>query len=48
MAELIPVLDEDEIKKLVADVAQNISDDYKNSEIVLIGVLKGAYRIHCM
>jgi len=43
MAELIPVLNEDEIKKLVADVAQNISDDYKDSEIVLIGVLKGAF-----
>ena len=43
MAELIPVLNEDEIKKLVADVAQKISDDYKDSEIVLIGVLKGAF-----
>ena len=43
MAELIPVLNEDEIKKLVADVAQKISDDYKDSELVLIGVLKGAF-----
>lgn len=43
MAELIPVLTEDEIKKLVADVAQKISDDYKDSELVLIGVLKGAF-----
>ncbi len=43
MAELIPVLNEDEIKKMVADVAQKISDDYKNSELVLIGVLKGAF-----
>ena len=43
MAELISVLNEDEIKKLVADVAQKISDDYKDSELVLIGVLKGAF-----
>jgi len=34
MADLIPVLNEDEIKKMVADVAQKISDDYKNSELV--------------
>ncbi len=43
MAELIPVLNEDEIEKLVADIAQRISDDYKNSELVFIGVLKGAF-----
>ena len=43
MADLIPVLTEDEIKKMVADVAQKISDDYKDSELVLIGVLKGAF-----
>ncbi len=43
MTELIPVLNENEIKKLVADIAKNISDDYKDSEIVLIGVLKGAF-----
>jgi len=43
MVDLIPVLNEDEIEKLVADVAQKISDDYKNSELVLIGVLKGAF-----
>ena len=43
MVELIPVLNKDEIEKLVADVAQKISDDYKNSELVLIGVLKGAF-----
>ncbi|MCG2757103.1 MAG: hypoxanthine phosphoribosyltransferase, partial [Desulfobacteraceae bacterium] len=43
MAELIPVLNEDKIEKLVADVAKKISDDYKDSELVLIGVLKGAF-----
>ncbi len=43
MVDLIPVLNEDEIEKMVADVAQKISDDYKNSELVLIGVLKGAF-----
>ncbi len=43
MVNLIPLLNEDEIEKMVADVAQKISDDYKNSELVLIGVLKGAF-----
>lgn len=43
MVDLIPLLSEDEIEKMVADVAQKISDDYKNSELVLIGVLKGAF-----
>ncbi|MCJ7616903.1 MAG: hypoxanthine phosphoribosyltransferase [Desulfobacterales bacterium] len=43
MVDLIPVLNEDEIEKMVADIAQKISDDYKNSELVLIGVLKGAF-----
>ena len=43
MVDLIPVLNEDEIEKMVADVAQKISDDYKNSKLVLIGVLKGAF-----
>ena len=43
MVDLIPILNEDEIEKMVADIAQKISDDYKNSELVLIGVLKGAF-----
>jgi len=43
MPDLIPVLNKDDIEKMVADVAQKISDDYKDSELVLIGVLKGAF-----
>ena len=43
MAELIPLLNEDEIEKLVANIAQKISDDYKDTELVLIAVLKGAF-----
>jgi len=43
MADLIPLLNKEDIEKMVADVAQKISHDYKNSELVLIGVLKGAF-----
>jgi len=43
MPELIPVLKKDEINKMVADVARKISSDYKDRELVLIGVLKGAF-----
>ena len=43
MAEFDLVLGKDEIKKMVAAVANRISDEYKNHELVLIGVLKGAF-----
>jgi len=43
MPELIPVLNRDEIKFKVEKMAEKISSDYKNSELVLIGVLKGAF-----
>jgi hypoxanthine phosphoribosyltransferase len=43
MTELIPVLKEDEIKSKVAAIARRISADYANEELVLIGVLKGAF-----
>ncbi len=43
MTDLIPVLNKDDIEKMVADIAQKISYDYKDSELVLIGVLKGAF-----
>lgn len=43
MTEIIPVLRKDEIGKKVAAVANRISSDYKNKELVLIGVLKGAF-----
>jgi len=43
MPELIPFLQKDSIDKMVAEVARKISSDYKNRELVLIGVLKGAF-----
>ncbi len=43
MPEFIPVLKKDEINKMVVDVAHEISSDYMDRELVLIGVLKGAF-----
>ncbi len=43
MPEFIPVLKKDEISEMVADVARKISSDYKDRELILIGVLKGSF-----
>lgn len=43
MPELIPVLDKDAVALKVADVAKKISSDYKEGDLILIGVLKGAF-----
>jgi hypoxanthine phosphoribosyltransferase len=43
MPELIPVLNKDAIALKVADVAKKISSDYADGDLVLIGVLKGAF-----
>ena len=43
MPELITVLTEKEIDRLVVSMAQKISEDYKDKRLVLIGVLKGAF-----
>ena len=43
MAELIPILSEDEIKDIVKSLAEKISFDYRGREVVLLGVLKGAF-----
>ena len=43
MPALIPVLGKDEIDGLVTAVAQKISSDYRDRELILIGVLKGAF-----
>jgi hypoxanthine phosphoribosyltransferase len=43
MADLIPVLSKEEIEAAVANLAKQISADYKNRELVLVGVLKGAF-----
>jgi hypoxanthine phosphoribosyltransferase len=43
MPELVPVLSKNDIENLVAKVARRISADYRNHELVLIGVLKGVF-----
>lgn len=43
MPELISVLNKNEIDNKVAQVARRISADYQDRELVLIGVLKGAF-----
>ena len=43
MPEFIPVLQQQEISGLVAEIAREISDDYRDRDLVLLGVLKGAF-----
>lgn len=43
MPELIPVLTKNDIENLIAKVARKISTDYQGRDLVLIGVLKGAF-----
>ena len=43
MPELIPVLSQEEIELAVANLAEKISADYRGRELVLVGVLKGAF-----
>lgn len=43
MPDLIPVLDKDAIAQKVADVAKKISSDYQEGDLVIIGVLNGAF-----
>ncbi len=43
MPELIPVLTKNDIDTLVAAMARTISSDYQDHDLVLIGVLKGAF-----
>ena len=43
MAELVSVLSKDDINRKVSAIARKISADYKDSELVLVGVLKGAF-----
>jgi hypoxanthine phosphoribosyltransferase len=43
MSDFIPVLKKDEIDKKITSIAQRISSDYKDQELILIGVLKGAF-----
>lgn len=41
--EFVPILKKEEIKKRIAETAKKISEDYKSRELILIGVLKGAF-----
>jgi len=43
MSEFIPVLTKNEIDAQVSHIAQVISADYKDRELILIGILKGAF-----
>ena len=43
MPELIPVLKKEEIDNRIASIARQISSDYQDRELVLIGVLTGAF-----
>jgi len=43
MPELIPILNKNDIDHMVARVARRISSDYQDHELILIGVLKGAF-----
>ena len=43
MPELVPILTENDIRELVASLAQRISCDYADKQLVMIGVLKGAF-----
>ena len=43
MTALEPFLHREEIQRLVSDIADRISLDYQDQDLVLIGVLKGAF-----
>ena len=43
MPEFKPVLSQEEIETTVSDLARQISHDYKGRDVILVGVLKGAF-----
>jgi hypoxanthine phosphoribosyltransferase len=43
MPEFIPVLQKKDIESKIAEVSRKISDEYQGRELVMIGVLKGAF-----
>jgi hypoxanthine phosphoribosyltransferase len=43
MSEFMPVIGKDEIRRQISKTAEAISADYQGRELVLIGVLKGAF-----
>jgi hypoxanthine phosphoribosyltransferase len=43
MPEFTPIINKDEIQGQISRIAESISTDYRGRELVLIGVLKGAF-----
>ncbi len=43
MTELIPLISENEIKKIVKETAIKISNDYRDKNLILVGILKGSF-----
>jgi hypoxanthine phosphoribosyltransferase len=43
MPELIPVLSSAELRQIVFELAQRIAVDYRDRDVVMIGVLKGSF-----
>ncbi len=43
MPELIPLISQQEIKKRVCEVGKEIALDYKEKDLVLVGILKGSF-----
>jgi len=43
MAQLTPILTKEEIDRIISSLANRISSDYQGCDLVLIGVLKGAF-----
>ncbi len=43
MPEFIPLISEDEIKKKTREIGERITQDYKDLDLVLVGVLKGSF-----
>jgi hypoxanthine phosphoribosyltransferase len=43
MSEFIPVLTKEDIESQIRHVASVISDDYRDRDLILIGILKGAF-----
>lgn len=43
MPELVPILNKNDLEQKVIDISNQISRDYQDGQLVLIGVLKGAF-----
>jgi len=43
MPELVPVLDREDILRMTTAMAERLSSDYQGKDVVMVGVLKGAF-----